>query len=133
MKNNSKWENFIRDELLPALRSGEYTKGMHRLYNPEEDSYCCLGVVCDILEKEHGLDIDWRGMKVLPFGVVSYFGETIAQNPSIRKATPSTAPITLSLANDAAGRDGYKKVIKLLEAAIDPNRPDVWLGVNEGG
>jgi hypothetical protein len=43
----------IKTKWLAALRSGEYKQGMGALHNIAEDSYCCLGVLCDIYAKEH--------------------------------------------------------------------------------
>lgn len=31
---------------IAALRSGEYKQGQFTLFNPEEQAYCCLGVLC---------------------------------------------------------------------------------------
>ena len=46
---------------VAALRSGEYRQGrgwLH-LHTPEDDSYCCLGVACDLYSKETG-NGGWR-------------------------------------------------------------------------
>jgi hypothetical protein len=46
-------KKFIVEELIPALESGEYTKGTGMLrYTPDDgepDKFCCLGVACQIL------------------------------------------------------------------------------------
>lgn len=39
---------FVRDEWLPALRSGEYQQGKGRLRR-FDDTFCCLGVAADLL------------------------------------------------------------------------------------
>jgi hypothetical protein len=39
-----------REQWLTALRSGEYKQGRGRL-RKSDDSYCCLGVLCDISGK----------------------------------------------------------------------------------
>lgn len=36
------------DELVAALRSGKYKQGTGKLRNPTDNSFCCLGVACDI-------------------------------------------------------------------------------------
>ena len=42
----------IKEKWVAALRSGEYTQGHGKLYNPPENTYCCLGVLCDLYAKE---------------------------------------------------------------------------------
>jgi hypothetical protein len=51
MKLTPKGVAFVRDELIPALESGEYKKGKSRLHTLNDDSWCCLGVACDLLDK----------------------------------------------------------------------------------
>ena len=44
---------FIREKLIPALRSGDYKQARNRLArsgNDGEVRYCCLGVVCAVSE-----------------------------------------------------------------------------------
>lgn len=41
-------------KLVAALRSGEYRQGQSVLHNNLDDSFCCLGVACDIYMKENG-------------------------------------------------------------------------------
>jgi len=43
----------IRDKLVTALESGNYKKGRHVLRNTYNE-YCCLGVLCDMYQKEIG-------------------------------------------------------------------------------
>lgn len=33
---------------VDALRGGKYQQGRHQLRKPEQNEYCCLGVLCDI-------------------------------------------------------------------------------------
>lgn len=42
----------IKTKWLEALRSGEYKQGKNMLRH--EDTFCCLGVLCDIHSKETG-------------------------------------------------------------------------------
>jgi hypothetical protein len=43
----------IKEKWLKALRSGEYKQGRNLLYQSKidgtEERYCCLGVLCDVL------------------------------------------------------------------------------------
>lgn len=46
-----KMKRRIFEKWLEALRSGEYQQGTG-LLRSEDDKYCCLGVLCDVAEKE---------------------------------------------------------------------------------
>ena len=53
------WGNMnpkVKDKWVAALRSGDYIQGHYRLrtYTSNEDTYCCLGVLCDLHSKETG-------------------------------------------------------------------------------
>jgi len=58
----------VKAKWLAALRSGEYQQGTGTLR--ARGRYCCLGVLCDIYSREHGIEwgeldpIDWE-MKFL--------------------------------------------------------------------
>ena len=47
----------IAERWVAALRSGEYEQG--RGYLHTEDGHCCLGVLCDLHQRETG-DGEWR-------------------------------------------------------------------------
>lgn len=47
----------IKEKWLKALRSGDYKQGSHFL-RAADDTYCCLGVLCDIYVKEG--KAEWR-------------------------------------------------------------------------
>lgn len=44
----------IKERLVQALRSGEYKQGRYNLRLPRSNSFCCLGVLCDLYSKETG-------------------------------------------------------------------------------
>lgn len=44
----------IKIKWIEALRSGEYKQGIGMLKN-NRGSYCCLGVLCDLYQKETGI------------------------------------------------------------------------------
>ncbi len=50
----------IKNLWIEALRSNKYKQGKYYLKNTdqEEDRYCCIGVLCDILFKNNLIDID---------------------------------------------------------------------------
>lgn len=45
-ENAKKW--------VAALRSGEFKQGRHRLHLIQENSHCCLGVLCELYQREVG-------------------------------------------------------------------------------
>jgi hypothetical protein len=64
---------------VDALKSFKYSQGKSRLYHrPTAESpalYCCLGVACDVAERNGlVLDQDWRDLRVLPNAVAEWFG-----------------------------------------------------------
>lgn len=46
----------VKSLWISALRSNEYRQGFGRLHNIVENSYCCLGVLCDVAVQE-GVDV----------------------------------------------------------------------------
>jgi hypothetical protein len=42
-----------KDLWVKALRSGDYRQGQHQL-RTQDDRFCCLGVLCDVFQKETG-------------------------------------------------------------------------------
>lgn len=38
----------LKQKWVDALRSGEYKQSPGQLYNSANDTYCCLGVLCDV-------------------------------------------------------------------------------------
>jgi len=68
------------EEWVEALRSGQYEQGVHHLRNKDE-TYCCLGVVCDLFKEEVGGE--WKeedNMRNnytfnIPKSKISYYGD----------------------------------------------------------
>jgi hypothetical protein len=42
----------IKSKWVAALRSGEYKQGRKVLHSEAENTFCCLGVLCDLAVKE---------------------------------------------------------------------------------
>ena len=74
-----------------ALRSGEYQQGHSTLYNATNDTYCCLGVACEVA-LANGIELPKRMVGVrtfyndnsadLPIKVVNWLGLT-ANDPML--------------------------------------------------
>lgn len=108
----------IKKAWVDALRSGKYrqTSGLLRWTEPAgESSYCCLGVLCDIYEREtgdmlsteNGPTRDDHGWAegVLPERVVTWAGVE-DQNPDVVADADSSGwerAASLTLLNDEHG------------------------------
>jgi hypothetical protein len=44
----------VAEKWIEALRSEKYSQTAGFLHNPHENSFCCLGVLCDLYHKETG-------------------------------------------------------------------------------
>lgn len=72
----------VYDLWIEALRSGEYKQTEGQLHDPDENSFCCLGVLCDLARKDGGKVNwynDWKsivepGSGGLPVFVRNYIG-----------------------------------------------------------
>lgn len=50
----------VKIKWVAALRSGEYKQGKRKLHG-EGNFFCCLGVLCDIYQKQHPETSKWEG------------------------------------------------------------------------
>lgn len=50
---------------LAALRSGDFKQTTRRLYGGEEDAYCCMGVLCEVIEPGR----NWEGYSYPPVDI----------------------------------------------------------------
>jgi hypothetical protein len=95
--------------LVDALRSGEYEQG--RSYLRQDDSFCCLGVACEVARK-NGLEGNWElsnygagiqtfgnreysSIAMLPAAVIYWYGFD-GEDPHLRL----TSTMTATQAND---------------------------------
>lgn len=83
---------YIRTRWIPALRSGDYTQATRVLRREEGGvlSFCCLGVLCDLLIRDGYLHTSWdisslagddgkdgrQDLNTLPFVVANAFDLT---------------------------------------------------------
>ncbi len=59
-------------ELIAALRSGNFTQGLGALYHMETDSYCCLGVACQLLtDKDQVVKVVFPNRETVMFRAVN--------------------------------------------------------------
>lgn len=106
---------------IEALRSGEYRQGKKALVNLDLDgkimNYCCLGVACDVINKNRKSQVEFIGKTYLPTPATKVFG--------IREDGEFIEPITLngknfeSLAqmNDSGVR--FKTIARIIEEQLE--------------
>lgn len=63
----------IKQKWIEALRSGEYRQGINYLRG-NDNTYCCLGVLCDLYAKEH--NIEWRDSAIFQAKELNVAGTT---------------------------------------------------------
>ena len=90
----------IKKKWVEALRSGEYKQEVG--YLRKDNKFCCLGVLCDIYEKETGKDaFNQNHQEVLPYNVSEWAGLGIVYSPCIKQKNNHT----LSYLNDIGNCD----------------------------
>lgn len=106
----------IKERWVEALRSGKFKQGQEMLsYEIDgETKHCCLGVLCDLYNKEKHrswADLHINGDEILPKKVAHWAGLR-SQNPNVTYAKTVT---TLSAFNDgnAVREDKNDEVIQL--------------------
>jgi hypothetical protein len=72
---------------IAALRSGKYKQG-RRALRPSKNTYCCLGVACDLYGKENGVSWDENGRFMgksgsLPSSVKKWLGISADQEDKL--------------------------------------------------
>ena len=116
--------NPVAKKWVEALRSGKYKQGFGQLKN-RQNEYCCLGVLCDLAEKE-GMDFGeewvsdghygWRaGLKVglIPASVKEWVGLENSTS-SYLEDTHNHTGSSLAAANDA--RRTFSEIADIIES-----------------
>lgn len=102
----------IKQKWIAALRGGEYKQTTGKLRC--EDSFCCLGVLCDLFGKE--CDMGWSNMA----GRYTFFGKEKTLMPQvmewsgIHSRVASYSGGTLTYANDNIGKT-FDEIADIIE------------------
>ena len=118
-------DKHIADRWVQALRSGQYKQGQAALH-PAPESYCCLGVLCDLYRVEQGKG-EWRQPPnrpdtpdfVVPNGGITEFGATvlpaIVMNWAGMESVEGHCPGSESLASLNDEGMGFPELANLIE------------------
>jgi hypothetical protein len=97
---------------VDALRSGEYKQGQSRLR--DGDTFCCLGVLCDLYRKDQGKR--WYKHPILGLtmnGEEAYLPLAVREWAGIEVQSPEAGPYPLSVHNDTGIR--FPEIADLIE------------------
>lgn len=90
----------IKAQWVAALRSGEYKQGKRALNR--DGKFCCLGVLCDLHSKAHG--IPWGGRPMYNF---RYEGAVVFPNSNVYAWAGMNAEAGTSVSIDGDGNYLY--------------------------
>lgn len=103
----------IKTKWLAALRGGKYKQGQQVLHNTDDNTYCCLGVLCEVMglrkiprpiviDNEKGISVNGvdyvhetseevlsKNERVLPSSLASMLGNE-GQNPMVEYVVGET-------------------------------------------
>ena len=73
----------IAQQWVAALRSGDYKQGKSVLHNQDTNTYCCLGVLCDLYVQENNNRDSYCQQRMLSdTSIVTCFGDSTGTLPS---------------------------------------------------
>ena len=124
----------IKTAWLEALRSGDFKQGKSALYNTETDTYCCLGVLCELAAREgivtkrpsesgdnvRYVGADGRGsMSYLPEWVANWagIGGSFAHNPMVVDPDNEDETTFLAALNDDKNKT-FEEIANVIEASL---------------
>jgi hypothetical protein len=110
-----------QERWVRALESGQYKQATSVLHNEENQSFCCLGVACDIIKNDdlnEDLKTDVKNalefMTVLPPFVIDYYG-LIKENGQHKENNT----VCLTYMNDNG--ESFAEIAKVIRA-----NPEYW-------
>lgn len=110
---------------VDALRSGAYHQGRKRLYRPVDNTYCCLGVLCDL----HRQDVGGEWVVTAGMQDARYFGNSVRLPGEVRawaglKYAALLMPYrSLIVLNDSVGLT-FTEIADLIEAQFLADEPE---------
>lgn len=124
----------IKQRWIDALRSGDYIQGAGRLHDPEENSFCCLGVLCDLYIKDHSKSTAWSfGPSVneeainategyLPGEVIDWAKLQSSFSGDLVVYQDDGTGIEVTELNDSGA--SFRKIARYIESSIDPEEEE---------
>jgi hypothetical protein len=114
----------VKTKWLAALRSGEFEQGAVRLKTEVRDGtskFCCLGVLCELHDKEHGCEQSYESISgELPDHVRDWAGlseNNPYMNQPVSFAYPKEWRTHISVLNDIK-QFSFNQLADLIEAQL---------------
>jgi hypothetical protein len=107
----------VKAAWVEALRSGDYGQAQGVLHEVTTDTYCCLGVLCDIAIKQ-GVEIEVRDQETSHDGTVTWYDGSFQMPPS---KVDNWASIPTTIEIDVTGTE-------LGRALIEQHKDDLEYG-----
>lgn len=86
MTTTTRMDPVIKERWATALESGEYKQGTGGLRDADSDTYCCLGVLCELAVEDGIIERRLRkGFRQSPEWVYGYPGESAFLPPEVTK------------------------------------------------
>lgn len=119
----------VKEKWVAALRSGEYKQGTGALklleYEDSQPRYCCLGVLCDLHQKETGNGY-WEGGTYYatdePANGLNYSGSylplAVRQWAGLDYENPVVYPIGMTLAGLNDQGKPFEAIAEVIEVSL---------------
>lgn len=123
----------IAKEWCKALRSKKYKQGGGTLHDPEDNTYCCLGVLCELAKKKGAIEDydgtflpivvqEWAGMKTCcgDFCVNGEYGTLADLNDGmncLNKKIPSKNGKKVDIRPGRAAK--FSTIANIIESKVD--------------
>jgi hypothetical protein len=107
----------IKQKWCSALRSGEYQQGTGVLHRKSDNTFCCLGVLCDLYLKEIGSE--WQIVENAAYtidGESWYLPDSVIKWAGLDELLNSKHPLKLGDKNDAG--DSFERIANLIEEQL---------------
>lgn len=115
----------VKTKWCNALRSGEYKQATGELR--VKDSFCCLGVLCDLYEKEHPNKLQWDEVDHL-FRFINNFNAPSSESTHLPPNVRDWAGLNYD--NPQFSQQYFKDKEKVCSTLIEAN-DEVGLNFNE--
>lgn len=117
----------IKRRWIERLRSGQYRQGKNLLHNPGDDTYCCLGVLCEIAVEDGVITKNGERLGTVFGDSTTFLSSAVLQWADLNPAYPGVAITdpessnssltSLAYMNDDRGLD-FNEIADIIEEQL---------------